>query len=46
VELINRYGIKFVLDIHGAAASRPFDIAIGKNHDETDWIGYTDRVQV
>jgi hypothetical protein len=35
VELINRYDIKFVLDIHGAAASRPFDIAIGTNHDET-----------
>jgi hypothetical protein len=35
VDLINTHNIKFLLDLHGAASTRPFDIAIGTNHDDT-----------
>lgn len=35
VDFIERYDIRFVLDLHAAAFRRPFDIAFGTNHDET-----------
>jgi len=35
VDVINNNDIKFVLDIHGAAASQPFAVAIGTNYDST-----------
>jgi hypothetical protein len=35
-EIIQAYGIKFLLDIHGANKKRPFKVAVGTRYEKTD----------